>query len=244
MNAPRPASGLVEIIRKALAASTQVADVISIPTLLIDLPHGKQMYGKIPAADLAIDQFREHGFAADRTKMNLDGYPGLLRSLSEPAPWIEIEPDDVFGEVSEGRAFELRPLVERANSEETKKLFDERRAANKARNLYWKELFGRERSSLGDVFAEEMFGELLALGKSIGCQDFEGVWDAVFEYDEFSVGPGAPDLLVWLLDSECPLWFFTEVKGPGDSLRKSQKDWIHQNWSAVGGHFLITNLWY
>lgn len=235
-------SEFVEIIRQTLDTSTQVADVISFPSLLINLPNGESMYGKLPAAELAIGYFRDHGFAADRTRMNLDGYPGLLRKLGEPLPWVKVEPDDVSGPVSEVRAFELRSLMERVNSDDASVLLGERREAEEARKRYASEILGRRISEHSSPFAEEMFAELICLGKSIGCSNFEAVWCAIFDFDEFSIRPGAPDLLVWLLDAEHPLWFFTEVKGPGDSLRKSQKDWISENWSVISGRFIITSL--
>jgi hypothetical protein len=64
----------------------------------------------------------------------------------------------------------------------------------------------------------------------------------VFDFDELTPAAGVPDLLVWLPKSDPALWFFSEVKGPGDSLRSTQKEWLYQHWEVVAGHFLLTIL--
>src|SRR5437667_11925868 len=89
------------------------------------------------------------------------------------------------------------------------------------------------------------FRRLVAFAKFFGVETFNAVWQAVFDFDEFTPAPGAPDLLVWLLPKaagEPGLWFFSEVKGPRDSLRNSQKEWLYQHWEVVSGHYLLTIL--
>lgn len=84
--------------------------------------------------------------------------------------------------------------------------------------------------------------EKLALSHALGTDALDLAFDAVFEFDEFNVAPGVPDILIWLHTPELSCWFFSEVKAPGDSLRVSQTEWLSQHWKFVRGHYLLTLL--
>jgi hypothetical protein len=174
--------------------------------------------------------------------MNLDGYPRLLRDLSNPPPWIEIEMEDVDGDISEERANELRPLVVQAQEHDEQRLITRYRSEQQHRHSVLERLMGRPPASFVTEFGADSFRELLALAKTLGVDSFEAIYEAVFEFDEFTVAAGAPDLLLWLPGHEPSCWFFSEVKAPGDSLRVSQKEWLRRHWDLVCGHYLITVL--
>ena len=74
----------------------------------------------------------------------------------------------------------------------------------------------------------------------------EHLYDAVFDvdpddgfvYDE-EVKPGAPDLFIWHPDPSLRLWFFAEVKGPTDHLRRTQFHWLHRHWDDIQGRAML-----
>jgi hypothetical protein len=203
--------------------------------------------GGASAADVAAGFFECFGFRADRTTMNLYGYPGLLRDLTGPPPWVEIEPEDCDGRADADRLDDLRPLYRHANDFQISKLsrrykqyLDERLQFLDQIDLHG-ELLPLVRHTVNDVSIAQ-FEDLLALARCIGAEAFENVAEAVFEYDEFPPFPGAPDLLVWLPDPNDGLWFFAEVKAPNDSLRKSQRDWLRTHWERIRGRFVQVSL--
>jgi hypothetical protein len=63
-----------------------------------------------------------------------------------------------------------------------------------------------------------------------------------FDFDEFTLMAGTPDLLIWTPHPEEPHWFFAEVKAPGDHLQPSQVAWLRANWTALEGHFALIQL--
>lgn len=76
----------------------------------------------------------------------------------------------------------------------------------------------------------------------MGVDGFARVYDSVFDFDEFDVKSGTPDLLVWLSVQSSSLWFFSEVKAPGDYLGNTQKGWLHEHWDTMRGHYCLTIL--
>ncbi len=182
------------------------------------------------------------GFESDRTRMNLNGYPGMLRDLNSPPPWVEVEPDDVDEPLSKQRLHELRPLIRWANETSEDNLILAWNAMRQEQGRAASIVLGQSCSITNSTYGEEAFRQLLTLAKSVGSETFGAIFNAVFDFDEFTPAAGAPDLLVWLPRSEPALWFFSEVKGPGDSLRDSQKQWLHQHWNTVRGHYLLTIL--
>jgi hypothetical protein len=76
----------------------------------------------------------------------------------------------------------------------------------------------------------------------MGVDGFARVYDSVFDFDEFDVKSGTPDLLVWLSAQSSSLWFFSEVKAPEDYLGNTQKGWLHEHWDTMRGHYCLTIL--
>jgi hypothetical protein len=231
-------------VRTLLAASERNGSTLGMPTLLVDCPLIRQKRKGVISADLAIDFFKAVGFAADRTKMNMEGYPGLLRDLNSPAPWVVVEMDNIDGPFDSERAVELTPLIDRLASEDVQNLMFNWKVnrETKCREI---ELLGFPISACSaeaTAIMENSFRELLSLGGALRQTAFDDVWETIFDFDELSVASGSPDLLVWLPFGDPPLWFFTEVKGPGDSLRQSQIEWITKHWQVIKGHFLVTQL--
>jgi len=86
---------LIQMLTKAMGLSHCSGDAILIPNILIPrhwLPTIWRVNGFCPISEKAIELFIQNGFSGDRTKMNLEGYPGLFRELFAPPPWIEVEP--------------------------------------------------------------------------------------------------------------------------------------------------------
>jgi hypothetical protein len=229
---------LIELIRRSLATCGNAAAITSLPTFLLRGPGSPYSVGMGTAADIALSYYCLQGFYGDRTRARLSphGYPGLLRDLSEPPSWVEVQSEDVGGDMS---AAELRPLIGVAH-EQNEELLLARRRAEFEHNAF---VLNRVGGHVAPVVVEELsvdcFRRCLALARSLGEQKFWAVFDAVFPFDEFTVAEGAPDLLLWLPE-EPGLWFFSEVKAPGDSLRVGQKVWLHEHWDLVCGHYAIT----
>lgn len=102
---------LNQLVRQALEASGRVANAWVFPTVLAEWPKGAlERKPGTTCADIAIGYLSQSGFKCDRIRMNLHGYPGLLRELSEPPPWIEVTPEDVKDPLAPARETELRPL--------------------------------------------------------------------------------------------------------------------------------------
>jgi hypothetical protein len=221
----------------------------SLPTLLIrHAEHSKLSY--LSAAEIAMGYFNDAGFNCDRTKMNLYGYPGLLRDLSSPPPWLRVEMEDVVGKITSERGVELRPLfdyIHDMDATQLANLFLTRwRQDQQAFRMLFLEMgapeLSQETSLHLEYEAHRAFSQLTNLGEVMTPSEFEGVFNAVFGFDEFTLSPGVPDLLVWLPKSSPNCWFFVEVKAHGDYLSHAQKKWLRSNWGLVCGHYLLALL--
>jgi hypothetical protein len=233
---------LIAVIRRSLRASAEAGVATCFPTLLLERPGLHLVKEKVAAADAAIAYYSCRGFEADRTRMNLFGYPGMLRDLGSPRPWVEVEPEDMDEDISTERLQELRPLIEHAQETSEDALVGEWMANRDHRNRARHIMDIETAPSVVTAEGAESFRRLVALGKVLGAETFKAIWQAVFDFDEFTPASGAPDLLVWLPKGDPALWFFSEVKGPGDSLRSSQTAWLHQHGELVRGHYLLTIL--
>ena len=95
--------------------------------------------------------------------------------------------------------------------------------------------------AVADMLAEFDLDDLrenLELARCIGADAIGGVIDLVLEpFEEFKTQSGAPDLLVW--SEQESIWFFAEVKGPGDYIRPSQVAWLERAWDTINGRFAL-----
>src|SRR5208282_5343292 len=65
-----------------------------------------------PLAQSLLKWLLAKGLHAERTRMNMYGYPGIFRELFSPPPWVQVEPEDCNDEITAERAAELAPLYE------------------------------------------------------------------------------------------------------------------------------------
>jgi hypothetical protein len=244
---------LADLIRSSLSSCSRRGSVISFPSLLISSAHGRLQALRsagAKSADVAAGLFQQLGFRADRTRMNLYGYPGLFRDLAAPPPWAEMVPGDGEGPTPRNGECDGEGPTPRNGECDGEALYQ------LVSQFSSSELCARYRSHLDEghgqrgemsgpsdyaaIMEHQMahFKDVLGLARCIGADWFQDVAEAVFLYDEFSPYPGAPDLLVWLADSHDGLWFFAEVKAPNDSLRGSQRAWLHANWERIRGRFV------
>jgi len=224
------------------------SDARCFPTILVQRPHifyGWSEAGSFTAADSAVAWFCGKGLLADRTRMDLGGYPERLQELLAPPPWIDVQMEDILQAVPPDREKELRPLAIQSDEFGWQSMIAKFQSYRECLSR-WKNPLGVAPSDTDHIVAstlESDFRELLMLGASIGPGPLYEVYDAVFGlFDDPMPVPGAPDLLVWHPDGLQGGWFFSEVKAPGDSLRDSQKSWLCEHWDLVKGHFVLTLL--
>jgi hypothetical protein len=250
----------LELLRRSLHAAGKIDVFTSLPTIVV-APRARNpgwvRHGQWTAADAAIAVFSSIGLRGERTRVGIRGYPELLRELSQPAPWVEVEPEDVAGEVTEQRRYELRPLLEWVLNTPEDDLLATCEEMHRKREawLQHSELFtshpadaSPEQSAEVARVAEFMrkarldaMRQRIEVGRALGAATFGALFDALFPLDEYSVCAGVPDILVWH-PSDPDLWFLSEVKAPGDTLRPGQKAWLRENWHYLQGHFILTLL--
>lgn len=184
-------------------------------------------------ADMAMEFLRLSGFKAERTRENLFGYPELFRELNKPPPWSGVTLEDVNRPIVEGPSGELRALYLHANETPLTELLnrfaehEEQRAAR----------LGIELPPQYTRLGVELFEDKLVLARCLGTEDFEHLYEAVFDCEKLTRAVGAPDLFVW--DPEAGIWFFAEVKGPHDRLQGSHADWVRAHWEPIKGRFVL-----
>ncbi|MCK4356556.1 VRR-NUC domain-containing protein [Candidatus Bipolaricaulota bacterium] len=238
---------LQELIEQALASSGRYEDAYVFPTFLLYLPPETLALTKQPGttlADLAMDCLQESGFRCDRVRKNIYGYPALFRELASLPPWTDwtkgalIESDTG---TSPEPARTLTPLYLKVTEASIEDLMNRFREYCSAQHRQI-EALGLTLPSELEEFELQEFREKLVLAQRIGPERFEQIYDSVFAFDDFAYGdievaPGTPDLFVWQPDTR--IWFFAEAKGPGDTLRRTQTNWIRTHWDAIGGNFLL-----
>lgn len=242
-------SDLAQLIRTALNATNRAADVLVFPTILAEWPSTQiDPVHTVLIEDVALSFLTRAGFKCARaprgeplaSALNQSGYPRLLRDLMAPPPWVKVEPEEQGLSLSVERSVELRPLYVQANENSTADLvtrFHEHRVVlnRTARELELESV--DELAYVKEALALDDFEDQIGLARCLGIETFESLCEVVFEYDEFTLAVGAPDLFVWEPESEC--WFFVEIKGPGDHLRRSQADWVRANWNDISGRFVL-----
>lgn len=236
----------IDVIRSSLATGAASRFLTSLPTFLIRRPSqldSWKVVGHSTAADFALAFYSSIGLDGERTRKDLLGYPGLLRELSNPPPWVELEPEDIDGDLDPQRARDLSSLILQTQSSSNEELVAFFRAELEERNSLLRRFIGLP--SVSAIVVDnriESFRRLLSLARALNLSGFETVYDSVFDFDEFDVKSGVPDLLLWLPDQIPSLWFFSEVKAPGDYLGSSQKSWLHEHWGILRGHYCLTVL--
>lgn len=241
---------VISMIRNALAMSANIDQMYVVPQILIDVPRLTAI-NNLVSADIALGFLSNYGVRGGRVRMNLRGYPGILRELAQPPPWIKLEPEDCLGSISEERKQELQSLV----------YWVDRYGHQHLRDEHERWLDELERASIWDavIFEDtdfayrapsrrcdrlrdsrrESFDDLLTLARLFGSEVFDCLFEAVFSYDEFTVAPGVPDLLIWVPHETAPLWLLAEVKAHGDYMSHEQKAWLCDHWNRIRGHYAI-----
>jgi hypothetical protein len=238
-------------IQQSLFTSTASDGVKIFPALLIDRSQVGQT--TLCAADQALEYYRSIGLYGARSTRNIHGYGEVIRSLNREPPWVEGIRMDEMDRISPERESQLRPLTVHVQEISDEVLFARFHQHLSDRHATLGpigkklSLLDQTRTLLSQPTELDDFKSLVALARLLGpslAYDLEQV--LLYEFAEESsgviVGTGAPDLLLWTPKGENELWFFSEVKAPGDYLRETQKDWIARNWELVHGHFLLTIL--
>jgi len=236
---------IVARIKQILDTSYHIEAMTLFPSIHITLPRGEFEEVRKPGttmADLAIRYFLRLGLNGDRTRQDLYGYPGLLRDLTAPPPWVEVTYEDIDGLESVDHTAALQPLYIQANETDPQLLIEEYRKHLENQHTRLRNVgLGLLAFPGTDDLSVERFRQELELARCIGGEHFEPIFHSVFQFfDDFIVMAGVPDLLVWSEPER--LWFFAEVKGPRDSLRRSQDAWIRTNWDTIRGRFALVLL--
>jgi len=240
-------------IRQALCANATSSEVEIFPALLIKYSSEDRTLDS--AAKQALEYYQINGLAGDLAKFeSANDYARSIRSVNSEPPWINsFKIEEVNGDISSEREFELRPLtryVQDTNDEFLLKTFQNFLLERKARieaSLGFKTDKNDSFWSSNQKMEENEFRSLICLAKALGPEmayDLEQILLCSFGPDSngITLGAGAPDLLLWSLDEKNPFWFFSEVKAHGDYLNRNQKNWISNHWNIIQGHFLLTIL--
>lgn len=245
MSTEYPTGNVTNLLRHALSASWHAGSAVSVPTVMIKKPTSFKSWtspGEYTAADMALDYFASNGILGDRVRQNLFGYPGLLRDLADCPPWVHVESEDTEPNTDPERAWELRAMIEHIHNCSDEELLDDfRRHHGSFARLSDELSLQRSPKELSNE-RENLFREMLSLGRAMGVDTFYKNHDAVFDFDEFIPALGAPDLLLWSPPGSGRFWCFTEVKAPGDSLRPSQANWLSTHFDIIRDHYFLTIL--
>jgi hypothetical protein len=236
---------LQQRITSALEHSFDGLEELIVPAFLLDSQQLPSLAVGSRIEDRALAWFGDHGFMADRARRNMASYQNRLSELANVPPWADVNPEDYSVKLNRRRSEELRPLYlwSTNNDAEINKLLD---------SYIYKKLevwdqFGVSREITAALQSHERvrLWDSLSLARVLGADTCKTLLDIVFDdYDLDPVTPavGAPDLLVWHPNPAHRLWFFVEVKGPGDYLRTNQYAWLRGNWSLVRGHMLLLTI--
>ena len=242
-------SGLVQLLTQSLQSAQQTAEATVVPSLLIPrraLPSQLETDSPLRIEDQVLAWFWKNHFEGDRVRKNPHGYPGLFRELCEPPPWVEVTIDDVEGQLTEARARELRPLYVYFLEQGEKLLgtYQEYLALQREQFTVLPQLLGSEGLLQLDSNKLCDLERKIKLACLLGSEGIESLYEAILpDFDEYSVVEGAPDLFLWHPDPAYNLWFFAEVKGPGDHLRESQAGWIQGFWEHVRRRVVILHVY-
>ena len=242
-------SQLKTVIGQALDWSDRIGRALIFPTVLIKTDKVAGI-NKVEAADIALAYLQMHRIFADRVRMNIYGFPGLLRDLSNPPPWIEITPEDCLYPQSPDRQADCDALIAQLKRYGTNVILDRHEEflleENQRRAWTVAERGLGERTPSVNRHLEDSkrqsFYEVVSLASSLELTEFDALRNSVFALDEFTVAPGVPDLMLWFENSGEWTWALAEVKAHGDYLSHRQHEWLYENWSTISGHFLLLSL--
>ena len=176
--------------------------------------------------------------------MNLDGYPGLFRDLFSSPVWVNEYPECYedhrqFCLQSEEYGYGLLDTYKDSREKMLDETVLEKVAKDNAEELKYM-LIESGVSALR---------EKIDLVSILGSERIESLYWAIFEIDpdgeevyDYTAKHGTPDLFLWHPNPQHELWFFAEVKGPGDSLRHTQHEWLRENWEKTQGHTVIITI--
>jgi hypothetical protein len=221
---------------------------IAVPMLIFSEAEMRTHVGdldrKLSLEDLALSYFQSLGFHGNRTRMNLYGYLGDFRDLVDsPPPWIEAQgPGTFYNHVTGKTQNGWNPFWESCFSYTFEELNEMRltvkRAYKAIREEQDIEIPGDVQHSL-DLFEEFNFKRLYDLAHAFGEEKLLQVAEFLADWfgDHYQALPGTPDLLIWRLKPK--MWFFAEIKGPRDSLRNSQINWITEFKDKISDNVFI-----
>lgn len=223
------------MIRRALRTSALAPSIWTFPSILLEAPaecfikrRGRTKTG------MTCHLLEEYGLKAQSARTNIFGYAEFLHALTAVAPWHECILD-----IEHDPKVLPDPLYVIANQRPLRQLLTLYRAYSRA--LAARHGFtARAPSECGGAFiGEEIFRDKLTFARCLGTEWFERLYGVLFDEYRFWLVNGAPDLIVWDPRVGSDLWFLAEVKGPRDSLTRSQLDWIRRHWATIQGRFLL-----
>lgn len=228
--------------------TTKSSFLTVVPMLIFSEPEMRTHVGdldqNLSPADLALSYFQSLGFYGNRTRMNLYGYLGDFRDLVDsPPPWIEAQgPGAFYNHVTGKTQKGWKPFWESCFSYSFEKLDGMRLVAERAHKTTREEVgieIPGDVQRLLDLREEFNFKRLYALAHAFGEQKLLQVAEFLTDWfgDLYQALPGTPDLLIWRLKPK--MWFFAEVKGPSDSLRNSQINWITEFKDKISDNVFI-----
>lgn len=211
MTDPNASSEVIEVIARALQASRQANEAISLPTVLLP----RRWFGEatgVRRVEAVKYWFSQCGFSAERSYQDgSHGYTELFRQLGSWYPWD----DDI-------------ETIRQAHTEQTQLSLPEWSEARSEQSF-------EERLTLIRAMTDEQFYSLYP-GIFNSWEDEEG---HVNIEDGGPPRVGAPDLFVWHSRPDLPSWFFCEVKADGDYLGVEQYVWLREWWRVIDGRFLL-----
>lgn len=225
--------------------------LIDVPMLIFSEAEMRTRVGdvdqKLRFEDLALSYFQSLGFYGNRTRMNLYGYIGDFGDLVDsPPPWIESQGYGAFYNHVTGKTQKVwKPFWEWCFSYTFEELDEMRLTAQRTYKARREEL-GIEIPSnvqhLFDLGEEIELERLYALAHAFGEEKLLRVAEFLSDCDGdfYQALSGTPDLLIWRLKPK--MWFFVEVKGPSDSLRKSQIKWIKEFKNEISDNVFILKI--
>ena len=222
--------------------------LVDVPMLIFSEAEMRTRVGdvdqKLRFEDLALSYFQSLGFYGNRTRMNLYGYIGDFHDLLDsPPPWIEAQGHGAFYNRVTGKTQKVwEPFWEWCFGHTFEELNEMRLTAQRAYEAELGIKIPGDAQHFLDLGEEFNFERLYALAHAFGEEKLLQVAEFLSDWygDHYQAPRGTPDLLIWRLKPK--MWFFVEVKGPSDSLRNSQINWITEFKNKVSDNVFILKI--